>query len=76
MPAAVRLVFLVSVLLLALVVAPAAGADLADEQALAEKFAPVVRVVEQRGDCEPGEPYEPIDVELLFGDQSVALRGP
>jgi hypothetical protein len=62
--------------LLALALPAVARADVADEQALAEKFAPVVRVVEQRGDCEPGEPYEPIDVELLFGDRSVALRGP
>ncbi len=35
-----------------------------------------MRLVEQRGDCDPGEPYEPIDVELLFGDRTVALRGP
>jgi hypothetical protein len=61
----------------AVLIAPAvARADVADEKALADKYAPVVRLVEQRGDCEPGEPYEPIDVELLFGDRSVALRGP
>ena len=39
--------------LLALVRAPAALADLADEQALAEKHAPVVRLVEQRGGVRP-----------------------
>jgi hypothetical protein len=59
-----------------LVGAPSAAADLAAEQELAEKHAPVVRVVEQRGSCEPGEPFEPIDVNLLFGNREVAFRGP
>ncbi len=53
-----------------------ASADLADEQALADRFAPVVRLVEQDEECGPGEPYEPIDVDLLFGENTVALRGP
>jgi len=53
-----------------------AGADLSDEQALAEKFAPVVRLVQQQGECAPGEPYIPTNVDLLFGDPTVALRGP
>ena len=53
-----------------------ASADLADEQALADRFAPVVRLVEQEEECGPGEPYEPIDVDLLFGENTVALRGP
>ena len=57
--------------------APArAVAALADEQALAERFAPVVQVVEQAEECGPGEPYEPMDVELLFDEPTVALRGP
>src|SRR5262245_50003451 len=56
--------------------APArAHADLADEQALAERYAPVVRLVEQSHECGPGEPYEPTDVDLLFGNSTVALRG-
>jgi hypothetical protein len=46
------------------------------EQALAERFAPVVRLVHQDVECGPGEPYQPSDVELVLGDQSVALRGP
>ena len=62
--------------LLALAAAPPASADLADEQALAERFAPVVRVVEQPEECGPGEPYEPLDVDLLFDEDTVALRGP
>jgi hypothetical protein len=53
-----------------------ASADLADEQALADRFAPVVRLVAHDEDCGPGEPYEPIEVDLLFGENTVALRGP
>jgi hypothetical protein len=56
--------------------APAmARADLGDEQTLAERYAPVVRLVEQPDECGPGEPYEPTDVDLLFGNETVALRG-
>ena len=51
-------------------------ADLRDEQALAERFAPVVRLVEQEEECGHGEPYEPMDVDALFGEPTVALRGP
>ena len=54
----------------------AAPASLADEQALAERYAPVVRLVEQKEECGPGEPYEPMDVNALFGQPTVALRGP
>ena len=58
-------------------VAPSvAGATIADEQALAAKFAPVVRLVEQQEECGPGEPYEPTDVDVLFNEPTVALRGP
>ena len=71
-----RLVFLAGVMLLVLVVAPTAGADLADEQALAEKYAPVVRVVEQQDVCSYGEPFAPTDIDLLLGEETVALRGP
>jgi hypothetical protein len=60
----------------ALVLPAAARADLTDEQALADRFAPVVRLVAQDEECGPGEPYEPIDVDLLFGENTVALRGP
>jgi hypothetical protein len=51
-------------------------ADLEDEQALAERHAPVVRLVEQDEECGPGEPYEPLDVDVLFDEPTVALRGP
>ena len=35
-----------------------------------------MRLVAYRGGCGPGEPYIPIDVNLLFGEPTVALRGP
>ena len=60
----------------ALVLPGRAGAVLADEQALAKRFAPVVDLVEQTHECGHGEPYEPLDVEALFGQPTVALRGP
>src|SRR6187551_2987128 len=63
-------------LALVLALAPAAAADLRDEQALAERYAPVVRLVEQTEECGPGEPYEPLDVDVLFDEPTVALRGP
>ena len=54
----------------------AANADLEDEQTLADRYAPVVRLVDQPEECGPGEPFEPTDVDVLFGDRTVALRGP
>ncbi|MDQ3894732.1 MAG: hypothetical protein M3292_08735 [Actinomycetota bacterium] len=63
-------------LLLALGAAPAASADPADEAALAKRYAPVVRLVEQAEECGYGEPYAPIDVERVLGEPTVALRGP
>jgi hypothetical protein len=66
----------VLVALAVLVAAPLAAGDLADEDQLAQRYAPVVRLVEQPEECGHGEPYEPIDVEVLFGEPTVALRGP
>ena len=60
----------------ALFLPPLANAGLADEQALAERYAPVVRLVEQAHECGSGESYEPIDVDVLFDEPTVALRGP
>jgi hypothetical protein len=57
-------------------VASAAPGSIADERALAERYAPAVRLVEQKEQCGPGEPYEPMDVNTLFGEPTVALRGP
>ena len=36
----------------------------------------MVRLVEQLEECGPGEPYEPLNVDLLFDEPTVALRGP
>ena len=57
--------------------APAAAAPAtADEVALARAYAPVVKLKEQAQACDSGEPYEPIDVQLLMDNDEVALRGP
>jgi hypothetical protein len=60
----------------ALLLPPHAKAGSGDEKALAERYAPVVRLVKQAEECGPGEPYRPIDVNLLFDEPTVALRGP
>jgi hypothetical protein len=62
--------------LVVLVLAPSASADLGQETALVERYAPVVRLVADTGDCEPDKPYRPIDVNALFGEPTVALTGP
>jgi len=43
-------------LLLVLLLPASAAADLRDEQALADRYAPVVRLVEQTEEGGPGEP--------------------
>jgi hypothetical protein len=53
-----------------------ASADVAAETTLAERYTPVVRLVEQGHECGSGEPYQPMDVDALFGQPTVALRGP
>jgi hypothetical protein len=67
---------LIAVSAIVLLVPPPAGAELADEQALANRFAPVVELVQQTKECGHGEPYEPLDVDALFDEPTVALRGP
>ena len=72
-----RVAVLAAVLAATWVFAPAAAASApADEAALAARYAPVVRLVDQPERCGPGEPYVPIDVNLLFDEPTVALRGP
>jgi len=70
-----RLAVVMALAGIAFVFAPSASADLAQERALAERYAPVVRLVAHT-DCAPGKPYLPINVDLLFGQPTVALRGP
>jgi len=44
---------------------------------LAQRYAPVVRLVEQQTKpCGHGEPFVPTNVSLLLGNPDVALRGP
>jgi hypothetical protein len=57
--------------------ARAAGTEpTGDEQALAQRYAPVVRLVHQAEPCGPGEPYQPSDVDRIMDRSDVALRGP
>jgi hypothetical protein len=56
------------------VIAPAALAG--PEAELAKKYAPIVRVQTQAEPCVAGEPYLPLDVDVLFGNVEVAFRGP
>ena len=52
-----------------------ARASLAQERQLAQRYAPVVRLVAGGEGC-GGLHYVPIDVDDLFGQPTVALRGP
>jgi hypothetical protein len=54
----------------------AALADSAAEASLADRYAPVVRIVSQEEPCGAGEPYVPVDVDAVLGNDQVALRGP
>ena len=71
-----RLALLALLAAAGLAVVPAARADFAAEEALATKYAPVVRLVEQAQECGYGESYRPIDVDAIFSEQTVSLRGP
>jgi hypothetical protein len=46
------------------------------EEELAQRYAPVVRLVEQKEECGPGEPYEPTDIDAILANDTVSLRGP
>jgi len=60
---------------LACAVVPArAASDAATE--LADRYAPVVKIVKQTELCGHGEPYLPANVNVVFGRDEVALRGP
>ncbi|HEX4527448.1 MAG TPA: hypothetical protein VH108_11990, partial [Gaiellaceae bacterium] len=73
----IRCTMLLAVSLLALGWCQAASADgLGQQEKLATRYAPVVRLVAQPEECGHGEPYLPLDVNALFGVDTVALRGP
>ena len=44
----------------------AAPALAGPEEDLAQRYAPVVRLVEQLEECGPGEPYEPSDIDAYL----------
>jgi len=54
----------------------AAPAVAGPEEDLAQRYAPVVRLVEQLEECGPGEPYEPSDIDAYLAEETVSLRGP
>jgi hypothetical protein len=59
------------------VVAWAAPATAADPQAqLVEKYASVLRVADHTETCGRGEPFMPLDVNVLLPSNDVVLRGP
>jgi hypothetical protein len=71
----VRALFVAVVLLAAAggTVARAASDPAAE---LAQKYAPVVKIVEQQEPCGHGEPFLPENVDVVLGRDEVALRGP
>jgi hypothetical protein len=53
------------------------GAGAADAQdQLAQRYAPVVRLVDSQQSCEQGEAFQPTDVNAVLDNPEVALRGP
>ena len=74
-PLALRATVVIALCLLG-TLAVAVPALAGPEEELAEKYAPVVRLVEQTEECGHGEPYLPTDVDVLFDEPTVALRGP
>jgi hypothetical protein len=56
--------------------APAAAASGSAAQRLADRYAPVVALREQKKPCASGEPYRPISVDAVLGNPEVTLHGP
>jgi hypothetical protein len=71
----VAVAFALALLVACLAAGRAAAQATPAEVALAERHAPVVMIPEGRG-CEGGRPYDPVDVDVLLGNDVVALRGP
>ncbi len=77
MTRALRTSLLILAGLAAVTVLAGTGRSATDPAAeLALEYAPVVRLVEQEKPCGHGEPYQPDDVDLVLGNEEVALRGP
>ncbi len=71
-------VAVIALTVLALAAVPSASADEAsDEQALAERYAPVVQLRTQAEPCDrQGDAYFPVAVETFLGRDDVTLVGP
>jgi hypothetical protein len=72
---AVRLLLAAAAALAALVSVPL-GAAAGPEQKLANRYAPIVELVDQAKPCEKGEPWRPTTVRIVLGNPEVTLRGP
>ena len=57
----------------AVALAPPAAAAADPATQLADRYAPVVRVVAQEQECGHGEPYTPIDVNAVLRNHDVAI---
>jgi hypothetical protein len=71
-----RQLFCIAVVVSALFAALPAQAATSPARQLAQRYSPVVRLVEQQEPCSHGEAFDPIDVNLILGNPDVALRGP
>ena len=58
----IRIAVVCLLVLAALGAIAGARASTGEEQSLAKRYAPVVRLVKQEEECGPGEPYEPMCV--------------
>ncbi len=74
-----RLLAGAGVALSALVLTPA-GAAAGPAQELVDRYAPIVALKEQEGECgtafATGEPWRPTSVQIVLGNPEVMLRGP
>jgi hypothetical protein len=59
----------------AFLAAPALAGTSADQR-LADRYSPIVALREQKKECGSGEPYRPISVEAVLGNEEVTLHGP
>ncbi|MBA3716607.1 MAG: hypothetical protein H0W87_00045 [Actinobacteria bacterium] len=71
-----RLLLTILLVCAAATLSPPALAGTSADQRLADRYAPVVALREQKKECGPGEPYRPISVEAVLGNSEVTLRGP
>src|SRR5947207_2108489 len=77
MQAVCRGVLVAAVVIVCCACSPTASAAAGDAvHELAARYAPVVRLSEQEAPCARVESFEPLDVDAIFGNDEVALRGP